>query len=68
MTKEELKEFDESYKWWGDFRESRKEALFAMKRLGFSCKEMFEQLNFNWEGQPEAILFCDKSKHEESSK
>lgn len=29
MNTQELKEFDESYKWWGDFLEARKEALFA---------------------------------------
>lgn len=66
MTKEQLKEFDESYKWWGDFLESRKEALHAMKRLGFSCQDMQEQLNFNWHGQAEMILSCDKSKYQET--
>ena len=48
MNTQELKEFDESYQWWGDFLEARKEALFAMKRLGFSYQDMQEQLNFNW--------------------
>jgi hypothetical protein len=66
MNTQELKQFDESYKWWGDFLEARKEALHAMKRLGFSYKDMHDQLNFNWEGQVEMILSCDKSKHEET--
>lgn len=66
MNAQQLKEFDESYKWWGDFLEARKEALFAMKRLGFSYQDMQEQLNFNWEGQAEMILTLDKSKYEEA--
>ena len=61
MNTQQLKEFDESYKWWGDFLEARKEALFAMQRLGFSYAEM---QSFNWEGQAEMILSCDKSKYE----
>lgn len=64
MNTEELKEFDESYKWWGDFLNARAEALHSMKRLGMSFEEMFEQLNFNWKGQPEAILCCSVSIHE----
>lgn len=66
MNTQELKQFDESYKWWGDFLEARKEALFAMKRLGFSYAEMQAELNFNWSGQAEMILACDKSKHDET--
>lgn len=50
MNTQELKAFDEPYKWRGDFLEARKEALFAMKRLGFSYEDMQEQLNFNWDG------------------
>ena len=64
MTKQELQTLDESYRWWGDFLEARKEALCAMQRLGMSHAEMFNQLNFNWAGQPEAILFSAKSKYE----
>ena len=66
MNAQELKDFDESYQWWGDFLEARKEALFAMKRLGFSYAEIQAELNFNWEGQAEMILSCDKSKYEEN--
>lgn len=65
MTKEELQAYDESYKWWGEFLEARKEALCAMKRLGMTYQEMHNTLNFNWEGQAEAILFDAKSKYEE---
>lgn len=66
MNTQELKDFDEPHKWWGDFLEARKEALFAMKRLGFSYAEMHDQLNFNWSGQAEMIFSCDKSKYEET--
>ena len=65
MSKEELNEFDESYQWWGDFLEARKEALHAMKRLGMSYEEMHNTLNFNWVGQPEAILYDSVSKYED---
>lgn len=65
MTKEELKAYDDSYKWWEEFTEARKEALCAMKRLGMSYSQMHDALNFNWTGQAQAILFDAKSKYEE---
>lgn len=59
-----LKEYADSYKWWSDFLEARKEALCAMRELGFSYEEMHDQLNFNWSGQAEMILHDAKSKYE----
>jgi len=59
-----LKEYADSYKWWGDFLEARKEALCAMRELGFSYEEMQDQLNFNWNGQAEMILHDAFSKYE----
>lgn len=65
MGKEELKKFDESYQWWGEFLEVRKEALHAMKRMGMSYEAMYNTLNFNWVGQPEVILYDSISKYED---
>lgn len=65
MSKDQLKVFDESYKWWGDFLAARREAIHAMKRLGKSFEEIQYTLGMNFPQHAECIWNGTKSIHEE---
>ena len=65
MNTQELKTLDESYKWWGDFLDARKEALFAMHRLGKSFEDIQAALGFTYPEHAKAIWTGTSSIHEE---
>lgn len=65
MNTQELKEFDESYQWWGDFLEARKEAIHAAHRLGKSFEDIQAALSLTCPEHAKVIWTETISIHEE---
>lgn len=65
MNTQELKAFDESYQWWGDFLEARREAIHAIHRLGKSFEDIQATLSLTYPEHAKAIWNGTSSNHEE---